>query len=101
MSFRSEIGFDDPLLNLTPTVVGRLLAEGPLMAAVAPTYGILLPTLALFIVPSVPLVPARDVVPFDPLVPASKLIPSSPLVPSDPLVAPYPLVPSVTLVAVP
>ncbi|AGK57304.1 hypothetical protein HYPDE_28123 [Hyphomicrobium denitrificans 1NES1] len=71
------------------------------MAAVAPTYGMLIPTLALFIVPSVPLVLVRDVVPFDPLIPASKLVPSSPLVPPDPLITPHPLVPSVTLVALP
>jgi hypothetical protein len=71
------------------------------MAAVAPTYGILLPTLALFIVPSMSLVPARDVVPFDPLVPILKLVPASLPIPFDPLVAPLELVPSVTLVAIP
>ena len=44
------------------------------MGAPTPTYGIMVPTLALFIVPAVPLVSSR------PLVPSGALIPSSPLV---------------------
>ena len=72
-----------------------------LMGAPAPTYAVMVPRLALFIVPEVPLVPARPLVSFGPLVPSDLLVPSAPLVPSQRLVPSRPLVPAVTLVTVP
>jgi hypothetical protein len=41
------------------------------MGAPTPTYGIMLPTLALFIVPAVPLVLSRPLVPFGTLIPVT------------------------------